>query len=65
MRSDGEKQVRNLLDADVEARLEAKVVHLARQAKKMIEASGGALKLPSTPAEEAELAKRMQVEQMQ
>lgn len=65
MRSDGEKQIRNLLDADLEARMEAKVVHLARQAKRAIEASGGKLKLPTTPAEEAELAKRMQYDQMQ
>lgn len=64
MRSDGERQIRNLLDPDLNARLEAKTVHLARLAKKAIEASGGKLKLPSTPAEEAELAKRMQYDQM-
>lgn len=64
LRSDGEKQIRNLLDADLDARLEAKTVHLARQAKRAIEASGGKLKLPTTPAEEAELAKRMQYDQM-
>ncbi|MDH4458211.1 MAG: hypothetical protein QE272_05880 [Nevskia sp.] len=64
MRSDGVPQVRNLLDPNLEARLEAKTVHLARLAKKAIEASGGKLKLPTTPAEEAELGKRMQYDQM-
>lgn len=64
MRSDGVLQVRNLLDPNLDARLEAKTVHLARLAKKAIEASGGKLKLPTTPAEEAELGKRMQYDQM-
>lgn len=62
LRSDGVKQVRNLLDPDVEARMEAKTIHLARQAKKAIEASGGRLILPKTPADEAALAKRFQNE---
>jgi len=64
MRSDGVLQVRNLLDPDLDARLEAKTVHLARLAKKAIEASGGKLKLPTTAAEEAELGKRMQYDQL-
>lgn len=62
LRTDGVRQVRNLLDPDVEARLEAKTIHLARQAKKAIEASGGRLILPKTPADEAALAKRFQNE---
>ncbi|WP_293373278.1 hypothetical protein [Nevskia sp.] len=62
LRTDGAKQVRNLLDPDVEARMEAKTIHLARQAKKAIEASGGRLILPKTPADEAALAKRFQNE---
>lgn len=64
VRTDGVSQVRNLLDPDVETRMEAKTIHLARQAKKAIEASGGRLILPKTPAQEAELAKRFQNEVM-
>lgn len=51
LQSDGRIEVRNLLDPDLTARLEAKTIHLARQAKKYFESSGKPFKLPQTPEE--------------
>jgi hypothetical protein len=59
LRSDGNLEVRNLLDPDINARLEAKTIHLARQAKKQFEASGQKLDLPDTPEERAAFTRRM------
>lgn len=59
LRSDGKLQLRNLLDPDLETRMEAKTIFLARQAKKMLEQSGQPFKLPQTDAEMAELTMRM------
>ena len=51
LRSDGRIEVRNLLDPHLETRLEAKTIHLARQAKKYFEEAGKPFKLPQTPEE--------------
>jgi hypothetical protein len=59
LRSDGKLEVRNLLDPDFTARLEAKTIHLARQAKKQLEASGQSLVLPKTPEERSAFTRRM------
>tara|TARA_R110000787_G_scaffold227020_2_gene334781 strand:+ start:723 stop:1769 length:1047 start_codon:yes stop_codon:yes gene_type:complete len=53
LRSTGKLQVRNLLHPNLEERLEAKVIHLARQAKSRLEAQGKPFKLPETPEERA------------
>ncbi|MES2682010.1 MAG: hypothetical protein V4650_00685 [Pseudomonadota bacterium] len=50
LRSDGKLEVRNLLDPDKATRLKAKTIHLARQAKKQLEANGEPFQLPTTPA---------------
>lgn len=60
LRSDGQLQVRNLLDPDLNRRLEAKTIYLARQAKKQIEASGRTLILPRTESERMAFNRRMQ-----
>lgn len=62
LRSDGVLEVRDLLDADLDTRLEAKVIHLARRAKQAIEARGGKLVLPTTPEEKLALDRRFQVD---
>lgn len=59
LRSDGELQVRNLLDPDVEKRLEAKVIRLARQALKMADAQGQPIKIPQTEAERTAFTMKM------
>lgn len=51
LRSDGILEVRNLLDPDLNERLLAKTIHLARQAKKRFDAAGKPFKVPTTPAE--------------
>ena len=51
LRSDGILEVRNLLDPDLNERMLAKTIHLARQAKKRFEAAGKPFKVPTTPAE--------------
>lgn len=60
LRSDGRREVRNLLAHDLNERLEAKTIHLARQAKRSIEAKGGKLVLPETEAEQKAFDKRFQ-----
>lgn len=60
LRSDGKLQVRDLLDPDVNARMEAKIVFLARQAKALIERSGQPFAVPRTEAEKSALMRRMQ-----
>lgn len=62
LRSDGKLEVRNLLDPDLEARLEAKVVRLARQAKSKLDASGQPFTIPQTEAERSEFSKKMNAE---
>lgn len=59
LRSDGVLEVRNLLDPDIKVRLEAKTIHLARQAKKQFEASGKPFILPKTPEERSAFTRRM------
>ncbi|MCC2655352.1 MAG: hypothetical protein K0Q76_460 [Panacagrimonas sp.] len=59
LRSDGNLEVRNLLDPNLSVRLEAKTIHLARQAKKAFEASGKPFVLPKTPEERAAFTRRM------
>lgn len=59
LRSDGNLEVRNLLDPDMHARLEAKTIHLARQAKKELEASGEPFVLPKTPDERSAFTRKM------
>jgi hypothetical protein len=51
LRSNGKLEVRNLLDPDLDARLEAKIIHLARRAKKVLEDRGEPFDLPDTPEE--------------
>ena len=62
LHSDGVLEVRDLLDADLDTRLEAKVIHLARRAKQAIEARGGKLVLPTTPEEKLAMDRRFQVD---
>lgn len=62
LRSDGKLELRNLLDPDLPARMEAKTIFLARQAKKMLDKPGQALKLPTTDQEKAALTMRMREE---
>ena len=59
LRSDGELHVRNLLDPDVEKRLEAKVIRLARQALKMADASGEPIHIPQTEEERSAFTMKM------
>lgn len=59
LRSDGKLEVRNLLDPDLNKRLEAKTIHLARQAKKMAEAQGKTFVLPKTDEEKSAFMRRM------
>jgi hypothetical protein len=59
LRSDGRIEVRNILDLDLQTRMEAKTIHLARQAKKYFEASGQPFKLPHTPEEIAQFQREM------
>lgn len=62
LRSEGKLEVRNLLDPDIAARMEAKTIYLARQAKKMLEKPGQSFKLPKTDQEIAALTMRMREE---
>lgn len=62
LRSEGKLELRNLLDPDLEARLEAKTIHLARQAKKMLDQPGHPLKLPTNEKEKAEFMVQMQLD---
>lgn len=64
LRSDGKLEVRNLLDPDLDQRLEAKTIHLARQAKKYLEQPGQTIRIPQTPAEKSELMRHMQEQLM-
>lgn len=59
LRSDGELELRHLLDPDVPTRMEAKTIWLARLAKKMLAKPGQPFKLPKTDAEKADLSRRM------
>ena len=59
LKSDGELQVRNLLDPDVEKRLEAKVIRLARQALKMADESGNPIEIPQTAEERSAFTMKM------
>lgn len=51
LRSDGKLHLRNLLDPDLNNRLEAKTIHLARMAKERLGKPGQPAKLPQTPEE--------------
>ena len=62
LRSEGKLEVRNLLDPDIDARMEAKTIYLARQAKKMLDKPGQPFKLPQTDQEKAALTMRMREE---
>lgn len=59
LRADRKLEVRNLLDPDLATRLEAKTIHLARQAKRQMEKSGKPFKLPQTPEEIARFQQEM------
>lgn len=59
LRSDGRLEVRHLLDPNLDARLEAKTVHLARQAKKYFEREGKPFVLPKTPEERQAFMREM------
>ncbi|MGQ0622535.1 MAG: hypothetical protein ACT4QA_21950 [Panacagrimonas sp.] len=59
LRSEGKLELRNLLDPDIEARMEAKTIWLARQAKKMLSKPGQPFKLPKTEQETQALTMRM------
>jgi len=58
--SDGVLQVRDLLDPDLDSRMEAKTIFLARRAKKEMEDSGQPFKVPHTEAEKNALMQHMQ-----
>ncbi len=60
LRSDGVLQVRNLQDLDLNARMEAKTIFLARRAQAELAASGHPLKLPQSAGDTAALSNRMQ-----
>lgn len=60
LRSDGKLEVRNLLDPDLNARMEAKTIFLARQARRLMEQSGRPFKVPHTEAEKTALMQQMQ-----
>ncbi|MGQ0699626.1 MAG: hypothetical protein ACT4PZ_15460 [Panacagrimonas sp.] len=62
LRSDGKLEVRNLLDPDITARMEAKTIYLARQAKKMLEKPGQTFKLPKTEQEKTTFMQDMQLD---
>lgn len=62
LRSDGVLEVRDLLDRDLDTRLEAKIIRLARKAKAAIEARGGKLVPPTNEAEKLALDRRFQVD---
>lgn len=64
LRSDGELHVRNILDPDVNARLEAKTIFLARQAAKYFGKPGQPLRLPTTEAEKQALVRELQARVM-
>lgn len=59
LKSDGKLEVRNLLDPDLATRMEAKTIHLARMAKKMLSKPGQPFKLPQTDKEKADLTLQM------
>lgn len=59
LRSDGRLEVRNLLHPDLETRLEAKVIFLARTVARQMRAEGKEVRLPETEAEQAELNEQM------
>lgn len=61
-KSDGKLEVRNFNDLDLNARLEAKVIFLARRAKQQLERSGKSIKIPKTEEEKSELSNGMQEE---
>lgn len=60
--TDGRADPRNLLDHDLNTRLEAKTIHLARSAVRLMEAAGKSVKIPETPEEERALTLEMQRE---
>lgn len=62
LRSDSGLHTRNILDPSLQKRLDAKTIHLARQAKKDIEAAGGRLTIPKTPEGRSQLTLQMQEE---
>lgn len=62
LRSDGKLEVRNLLDPNLDARLEAKTIYLARQAKKLLDKPGQPFKLPVTEQEKAKFMQDVQID---
>lgn len=59
LRSEGKLELRNLLDPDLQTRMEAKTIYLARQAKKMLDKPGQPFRLPKTDAEKADFTMQM------
>lgn len=60
LRSNGHLEVRDLLDPDISARMDAKTIFLARQAKAQLEQSGKPFKLPQNDEEKSALMQQMQ-----
>jgi hypothetical protein len=60
LRSNGKLEVRNLLDPDISARMDAKTIFLARQAKEQLEKAGKPFKPPHTDEEKSALMDQMQ-----
>lgn len=56
MRSDGRLEVRNLLHHDLDTRLEAKIIHMARSVARRMRAEGKEVTLPETEAEKAAIS---------
>lgn len=63
LQSDTGLHTRNILNPDQQKRLRAKTIHLARQARRRIEASGNEFTIPRTPEEKADLNRQLQEEQ--
>lgn len=61
--SDGKLEVRNLQALNLDERMEAKIVYLARRAKKEFEASGQPFHLPKTEAERQAFSNRRQADE--
>lgn len=60
LRSDGRLELRNLLDPVLDERLEAKTIHLARQAKKFFDRPGKPFVIPKDPKQKEALINEVQ-----
>ena len=64
LRSDGTLHAYDLLDPDLDTRMWAKTVHLARQAKKLLDRPGQPFELPRTAEEKANFMREVKVKDM-